>query len=414
MTSRTELRVSPRRSAVLISSVPGQLSGVEVARLAAAGERPRAPYVEFASILDADIIDAYHMTERATAPARFVARRVGMTQGQVAEAFLRRGAYRHIVAFGDRLGLPLALLFKLTRSRRDLVLISDWLTRPEKAFFLRRLKVHSHLRTIVNNATLQREMAEKLLGVPAEKLHYAAPPVDDRFWEPEEVPVERMICSVGLEARDYSTLIAAVRGLDLDVHLALGTAWLSPSGLVQRQATPPADEGVEGEVPDFRLLKGSFSYGLYERLMSEIEQRGLPTNVKFVWPRVKALRRLYARSLFVVIPVQDVENAVGSTSMAEAMAMGKAVITTRSRGQDVIQHGEQGLCVPVGDARALREAIEYLAIHPDEAARMGRAARAAVERKHALDRYLAQLVAVVEDSAAPSAYGRSILSKAKP
>jgi glycosyltransferase involved in cell wall biosynthesis len=369
---------------------------MEVARLAAAGERPRAPYVELARILGADIIDACYMTEHARASARLVARRVGMTQGQVAEAFLRRAAYRHLVAFGDRIGLPLALLFKLTRSRRDLVLVSDWLSRPEKAFFLRRLKVQSHLRAIVNNAMLQQEIVQEQLGVSAEKLHYAAPPVDDRFWQPEAVPVERMICSVGLEARDYSTLIAAARGLDVDVHVALGTAWLSPSGLVQPQTTAPTDRGGQGEVPDFRLLKGSFSYGLYERLMTEIEQGGLPPNVKFVWPRLRALRRLYARSLFVVIPLQDVEAAAGATSMAEAMAMGKAVVTTRSRGQDVVQHGETGLCVPVGDPRALREAIGYLVTHPDDAARMGRAARETVERKHALDRYLTQLLAIVE------------------
>jgi glycosyltransferase involved in cell wall biosynthesis len=76
--------------------------------------------------------------------------------------------------------------------------------------------------------------------------------------------------------------------------------------------------------------------------------------------------------------------------------MGKAVVISRTRGQvDLIRDGEQGIYVPPGDPAALRAAITYLANHPEETERMGRAGRALVEERHTLDAYVAGLAAVV-------------------
>ena len=77
------------------------------------------------------------------------------------------------------------------------------------------------------------------------------------------------------------------------------------------------------------------------------------------------------------------------------MAMGKAVIATRIRGQvDVLHDGVEGLYVPPGDPVALREAIDHLLRHPDEAARMGAAGRAAVLERHRLDDIARALAAI--------------------
>jgi glycosyltransferase involved in cell wall biosynthesis len=103
----------------------------------------------------------------------------------------------------------------------------------------------------------------------------------------------------------------------------------------------------------------------------------------------------------------------GVTAITEAMAMGKAVIATRTRGQvDVVEHGVNGLYVPPRDVRALRQAIERLAADPAEAARMGMAGRQLVERRHGLDRYLERFAAIVESDrrGLPDAYGRAASS----
>src|ERR1019366_5413789 len=85
------------------------------------------------------------------------------------------------------------------------------------------------------------------------------------------------------------------------------------------------------------------------------------------------LRELYARSRFVVVPLQRSDTDNGVTVILEAMAMGKPVICSRTRGQvDVINDGVTGLFVPVGDVKALRAAMLELWNDPDRASEMGR------------------------------------------
>src|SRR5439155_1150132 len=130
--------------------------------------------------------------------------------------------------------------------------------------------------------------------------------------------------------RGYGTLIEAVRGLDLVVTVAAASAW--------SRNDPLPDQTLPANVVKRRL-----------------DYRGL--------------RDLYDRSEFVVVPLQDVDFQAGSLVMYEAMAMGKAVIATRTRAHrdgDIVRDGETGLLVPPGDPGALREAIVRL--HTDPAA----------------------------------------------
>jgi glycosyltransferase involved in cell wall biosynthesis len=382
------------RTAVLPSSYPGQIASLELEQLAAAGERPRKDHVELARTLEADVIDSEYLARQARRLPRRLAASRRLAAAQVAEAFSRRGEFTNICATADKLGLPLALLLKLSLARTRLVLVSDWLSRREKSVFLQYLRVHSHLAAIISPSSVQLEIAAKRFGVPETRLHHLPTPVDERFWSPGDDPVEDIMCSVGLEARDYPTLIQAVRGLDLEVHIALGTPWLSPSGLIRAGAN-----GHHGGV-DFRLLKGTYSHDLVSSFLASISRDGLPSNVKLVWPDLKGLRQLYSRARFVVIPLRDVEFAAGGTSLTEAMAMGKAVVLTRTRGQvDIVRDGEDGIYVPPSDPVALRGAIEYLAGHPSVAERMGRAGRASIERRHSLDAWVARVADLVTGEA---------------
>ena len=69
----------------------------------------------------------------------------------------------------------------------------------------------------------------------------------------------------------------------------------------------------------------------------------------------RELRDLYAQSAFVVVPLYENDFQAGVTTMLEAMAMGKAVIATRTTGQtDVIIDGENGLTVAPGDVDGWR------------------------------------------------------------
>ncbi len=353
--------LSADRALIVVASYPGQPSCPELARQADADERPRKDYVELARVLGADVLDDQYLETRAMPLARTIARRVSRADGQVLEAFLRGGRYDHICAWVDRVGLPLAFLHKLARIRRDLVLISSWLSAPRQAFLLRNLRVHTHLRAIVSYSSQQNEIAATRLGVPRHKLHQALQPVDERFWRPEHTASGNLICSVGISGRDYETLFRAVRGLDVEAHVAVGS----------------------GDLPGRVLQK-------------RLERAGVPPNARVGHYRPLELRRLYSSARFVVVPVRDMEYDAGVTVLAEAMSMGKAVIVTRTRGQvDLMQDGVQGIYVPPGDPRALRAAIEQLIANPAEADRMGRAGRALVEQRHTLTGYVRQLAEIV-------------------
>lgn len=354
------------RTLILVTSHPGQPTCSDLARQAMAGERPRKDYVELARLIGADVMDEAYLSEHATPVARTIARHANRPGAQAVEAFLRGGRYDHVCAWSDRIGLPLALLHKLAHVHRDLVLISSWLSAPKPAFMLRDLGVHTRLRAIVSYSSQQNRIAATRLGVPAHKLHLALQPVDEQFWRPERTPSRRLICSVGVSGRDYETLFDAVRGLDLDVRLAVGG----------------------GELPARALER-------------QLERAGPPANATMGHYRPRELRGLYSASLFVVVPLQDMEYDAGVTALAEAMSMGKAVIVTRTRGQvDLIEDGVQGIYVPPRDPRALRAAIERLVADPAEAERMGRAGRRLVEERHTLSGYVAQLASIVSDEAA--------------
>ncbi len=358
-----------QRSLILVPAWPGQSSVDELERAASAGERPRTDYVELARAIDAEVMDMAYLNRRAGRIAQAVMASRRTVPAQLIEAFLHRRRYRNIVARADRLGLPLAGLFKLFRSRRDLVLVSVWLSRRKKAMFLRPLAVHSHLKAIVNYSSVQMRYAADQLGVPMQKLHHVLMQADERFWRHDGRPAENLICAVGAEARDYATLLEAVRGLDVQVEIAVGIA-------VFRSGDQGLDLG-----PTVRPLLAS----------------DLPPNVRIrqqLNPR--ALRELYARALIVVVPLRDVDFDAGGTVICEAMMMGKPVVLTRARGQaDFIRHGETGVYVPPGDPEALRRALEDLLAHPEECDRMGKAAERFARAELGLDKWVATVADIV-------------------
>ena len=151
----------------------------------------------------------------------------------------------------------------------------------------------------------------------------------------------------------------------------------------------------------------------------------LPANVVVASFHYQALRELYARAAMVVVPLEDVDNQAGVTTILEAMAMGKALIVTQSRGQtDVLEDRRQnaragdrprptslaqllaeragvaiepnGFYVAPKDPQALRSAIGYLLDHPEERARLGRAGRRVVEELFTLEQFATRMRSVVD------------------
>ncbi len=106
-----------------------------------------------------------------------------------------------------------------------------------------------------------------------------------------------------------------------------------------------------------------------ERQAAELELAG---RVSFLGARADVPRLVAALRIFVMPSLYE----AGPLTLLEAMALGKAVVTTPvGVAEDVVTDGETGLIVPVGDAGALAGAVQRLLADEELVARMGERAR---------------------------------------
>jgi glycosyltransferase involved in cell wall biosynthesis len=344
------------RTLLLIPSVARR--GVE--HDVAANAHPTMDYYALQSRLDADLAD-YAVMEADRHPLVRAARLLGRDVALAMHGYVRADQYEVIFSNGENVGLPLAALLKAKSRRPGHVLIGHRLSARKKQLPFRML--HPQMDAILVYAQTQKAYAQDVLGIAPDKLHLIAFHADTSFYHPmPDAPVERRISSAGLELRDYPTLIEAVRGLDVDVRLAAASPW--------------------------------------SKRKNETTDRELPANVNARAYGYRELRDLYASSRFVVVPLYETDFQAGVTTILEAMAMGKAVIASSTRGQrDVIQDGVNGLYVPPGDVAALRAAIGDLLASPERAAQLGANARRTMEAQMSLDLWADRIADVVRQAA---------------
>ncbi|NTU78079.1 MAG: glycosyltransferase family 4 protein [Chloroflexales bacterium] len=348
----------------------------------ASGQRPRADYQEMASGFGADLLD-YAAARKASGPVGRLLERVGGPDLMLAWACYRlRGRYKAIVTDGEQVGLPLAAMLKFLGpgQRPRHLMIVHVISVAKKMLFLDRLGVQTHIDRFLTYATWQQQFIQRRWGLPAKRVLFTPFMVDSAFFAPERAQPRSLarpqICAVGLERRDYPTLLAAVEGLEADVVIAAASPWSKRS------------DSTQG--------------------------RRIPENVSVRKFSQYDLRQLYADSSFLVMPLEDVDFQAGVTALLEAMSMGRAVICSHTLGQtDVVIEGENGHYVPIGDPAALRAAIERLLADPDEAARLGRGGRRTVEQGMSLGHYIERLSAFVHEAIAEGESGPAIISAAR-
>jgi glycosyltransferase involved in cell wall biosynthesis len=334
-----------------------------------AGTRPRVDYLELERALGADLID-YAAARRQCGLLGKLIERIGGPDLLLAWAcFQRRRDYDAIFTDGEQVGLPLAALFKLLapRHRPRHLMIVHIISVPKKLLFLDKLGVYTHIDRFLCYSSWQKRFIETRWQLPSERVRFTPFMVDQRFFSPDQVepaPEQRpQICAVGLERRDYPTLLKAVEGLDACVVIAAASPWSKRSDSTQGQIIPPNVE---------------------VRKFSQYE-----------------LRQLYADSRLLVMPLENVEFQAGVTALLEAMAMARAVVCSRTPGQtDVVTENENGRYVLPGDPTALRAAIVDLLEHPAEAARLGQGGRRTIEHEMSLDHYVERLATIVRETIA--------------
>jgi glycosyltransferase involved in cell wall biosynthesis len=341
------------------------------------GYYPRPDFLSLIELLNADYLDWNDIDKNFI--ARLIKRYVSKEFALAWVAFLKARKYDVLYCDGEPIGIPLATFLKYSFSRKKVNMIGHILSPDKKAIFFRRLFIASHIGVIFLHSSYQYLYAINRLRIPAEKLELLPYQVDQDFWRPDAVvpePGEKpYIVSAGLEFRDYGTLIKAVEGLPVDLRIAAASHWSRRS-----------DAALTGKLPENVNVS---SYNYHE------------------------LRKLYAGCKFVVVSLQDVDFQAGITTILEAMAMGKAVIVTRTQGQlDVVndrratirgskqrsgeakflkyfnsQHSDKqtGIYVNPEEPEELRKAIKFLLDNPERAEEIGRNARLVLEEMMTLE-----------------------------
>jgi glycosyltransferase involved in cell wall biosynthesis len=94
-------------------------------------------------------------------------------------------------------------------------------------------------------------------------------------------------------------------------------------------------------------------------------------------------RQTLANAAIVILPLRNVQHAVGLSVILDSMAAGRPLICSELPVlREYVAHGETGFLVPPGNANAMRAAIRYLLDHPAEAEAMGKAARQRFEERY--------------------------------
>lgn len=330
----------------------------------ATGQRPRADYIEMAKAFDADLLD-YSRAREQTGWIGRVLEWFGGANLLVAWAcFLVRNRYSTIFTDGEQVGIPLAIFSRFggKGSMRHLM-IAHILSVGKKMLFFRLFKLQRQIDLFFVYSTWQKWFIQQQWQVPTERIIFTPFMVDQHFFSLEEVTSRPrcMICAVGLEFRDYPTLLQAVSGLDVEVVIAAASPWSKRSDSTQDQMIPR---------------------NVTVRKFSQYE-----------------LRQLYADCRFVVMPLYDVEFQAGVTAILEAMSMERAVICSQTSGQtDVIIDNETGIYVKPEDPMALREAIVNLLGNPEKAAALGKSGRELIEEEMHLDHYVDRLTRYVNQT----------------
>jgi glycosyltransferase involved in cell wall biosynthesis len=102
--------------------------------------------------------------------------------------------------------------------------------------------------------------------------------------------------------------------------------------------------------------------------------RDMPANVRLLGTlsHQGIADMMRASDIFVLPSLEDSYGLVVLEAMASALPV---VVTTNVGASEIVENGVSGLIVPVGDDRALADAIGRLAADPELRVRMGRAAR---------------------------------------
>ncbi|MBA3734330.1 MAG: glycosyltransferase family 4 protein [Actinobacteria bacterium] len=192
-----------------------------------------------------------------------------------------------------------------------------------------------------------------------DRLHVVPFGVDASFWTPGAPTSERDVLAIGNDGhRDWDTLLAAAPTISAPVRIF--TRHPPPRTLPDNVTWQPAD--------------------WHTQVLSDA-----------------AVRDLYRQASVVVVPTKDVPQPSGQSVTLQAMATGRPVVLSRTRGlwaPDELRDGGNVMLVPPADPVELAHTVNLLLDDRARAGAIGGAARESVLRDATTARYAERLLEV--------------------
>jgi glycosyltransferase involved in cell wall biosynthesis len=237
-----------------------------------------------------------------------------------------------IYSTGETWGLPVAIAGAIVSRRRHAhIVYGHRVYSPVWLRLLHHLRSFLHIDGWICITEYQARLLRQLLGPCGVPVAAVSQGADTTFFDPVKASSSHRssyILSIGAEMRNYPLLFEAVRNLDVEVTVKASSTWMAT-----------ARQQVTSVPPNVTLLSKHLSY--------------------------PELRDLYAGASLVVLPLHDTPQAAGITTILEAMAMGKCVIATRSKGlPDALIDGVTGAITEPTSSK-LSQTIENLLSRPD-------------------------------------------------
>jgi len=190
---------------------------------------------------------------------------------------------------------------------------------------------------IITLCEKEAELLREMFPSKKDKICFIPYSVDDSFFKPQNLNEGNNILSVGIDVgRDHKTLLEACKDIDTKVV-------------------------ISGDQKKFRKLGE------------------LPSNIKAVRFDPLELLRQYEIAKIIVIPLDITggkNDAMGCSTLVEAMIMGKAIIVTRTPTMEsYIDNMINGILVNQGDSEDMKDAILYLLNNEEKRKELGKKAR---------------------------------------
>jgi glycosyltransferase involved in cell wall biosynthesis len=265
-------------------------------------------------------------------------------------ALERLNQYDIVVTTNQQLGSELSLLASLGLLTARIVMIVMGLLPLEPKGAMRAKGLGAVLRktTVIAISRPEQQSIQRRLG-PSIAVRYVPFGIDHRFWRPRSPGSGGYVLSVGNDQhRDFGLLARIWR-----------PEW-PRLRIITRLAVPATANNVE-------VIKGDYA----SRLITDVE-----------------MREMVQGALFSVVPLRESWQPSGQSVGLQSMACGIPLIISDTPGlwdRDVMRDGVTCLLARAGSAESMMAAIKTLLQSATLRARLGKAARAAVEEHFTAD-----------------------------